>query len=46
MSLSELYNNILEGFEEKIYKEVFNALAAGQSAAGTGYNAITTNTTK
>lgn len=46
MSLSELYSNILEGFEEKIYKEVFNALAAGQSAAGTGYNAITTNTTK
>ena len=46
MSLSELYNNVLEGFEEKIYKEVFNALAAGQSAAGTGYNAITTNTTK
>ena len=46
ISLSELYNNILEGFEEKIYKEVFNALAAGQSAAGTGYNAITTNTTK
>ena len=46
MSLSELYNNVLEGFEEKIYKEVFNALAAGQSAAGTGYNAITTTTTK
>lgn len=46
MSLSELYNNVLEGFEEKIYKEVFNALAAGQSAAGTGYNAVTTNTTK
>ena len=46
MSLSELYNNVLEGFEEKIYNEVFNALAAGQSAAGTGYNAITTNTTK
>lgn len=46
MSLNELYNNVLEGFEEKIYKEVFNALAAGQSAAGTGYNAITTNTTK
>lgn len=46
MSLSELYNNVLEGFEEKIYKEVFNALAEGQSAAGTGYNAITTNTTK
>lgn len=46
MSLSELYNNILEGFEEVIYKEVFNALAAGQSAAGTGYHAMTSNTAK
>ena len=46
MSLSELYNNVLEKKKKKIYKEVFNALAAGQSAAGTGYNAITTNTTK
>ena len=46
MSLSELYNNVLEGFEEKIYKEVFNALAAGESAGGMGYDAITTNTTK
>ena len=46
MSLSDLYNNILEGFEEIIYKEVFNALASGQSAAGAGYNAKTANTTK
>lgn len=46
MSLSELYNNILEGFEEIVYKEVFNALAAGQSAAGAGYHAMTSNTAK
>lgn len=46
MSLSELYNNILEGFEEIVYKEVFNALAAGQSAAGAGYHAMTSNTVK
>lgn len=46
MSLSELYNNILEGFEEIVYKEVFNALAAGQSAAGAGYNAMVSNTAK
>ena len=38
MSLAELYSNILEGFEEVIYKEVFNALAAGSSA--TGHDAI------
>ena len=46
VTLGELFANIEEGFEEIVYKEVFNALAAGQSAAGTGYNAITTNTTK
>lgn len=34
MSLAELYSNILEGFEEIIYKEVFNALASGQAVAG------------
>ena len=34
MSLSELYNNILEGFEEIVYKEVFNALASGTAVAG------------
>lgn len=32
MSLAELYANVLEGFEEEIYKEVFNALASGVSA--------------
>lgn len=46
MSLSELYTNILEGFEERIYKEVFNALASGSSAAGQGYDAMKSNTTK
>lgn len=34
MSLAELYANILEGFEEIIYKEVFNALAVGTPVAG------------
>lgn len=33
-SLAELYSNILEGFEEIVYKEVFNALAAGAPVAG------------
>ena len=46
VSLGELYANILEGFEEIIYKEVFNALAAGQSTAGAGYNAKTISTNK
>ena len=46
VSLGELYTNILEGFEEIIYKEVFNALAAGQSTAGAGYNAKTISTNK
>lgn len=40
-SLAELYANILEGLEEVVYKEVFNALASGSSASG--YNAMTTN---
>ena len=34
MSLAELYSNILEGFEEIVYKEVFNALASGKAVAG------------
>ena len=34
MSLGELFNNILEGFEEAIYKEVFNALASAEAVAG------------
>ena len=34
MSLSELFNNILEGFQEIVYREVFNALAAGNAAIG------------
>ena len=36
MSLAELYANILEGFEEIVYKEVFNALAQGNAVAGYG----------
>lgn len=36
MSLAELYSNILEGFEEIVYKEVFNALAQGNAVAGYG----------
>ena len=46
VSLGELYTNILEGFEEIIYKEVFTALAAGHSTAGAGYNAKTISTNK
>ena len=38
MSLAELYANILEGFQEIVYKETFNALASGVPAAG--YNRI------
>lgn len=34
MSIGELYNNILEGFQEAIYKEVFNELATGTPVAG------------
>ena len=44
-SLAELYSNILEGFEEIVYKEVFNALAAGAPVAGydrVGGNSVTT----
>ena len=37
MTLGELFANIQEGFEEIIYKEVFNALAAGE---GTVSNSI------
>lgn len=40
MSLAELYANVLEGFEEEIYKEVFKALASGASALDSRYNAI------
>lgn len=47
MSLAELYSNILEGFEEIIYKQVFNALAAGTPVAGYGRiekdGSVTTN---
>ena len=35
-SLAELYANILEGFEEIVYKEVFEALAFGAAVAGYG----------
>lgn len=34
MSLAELYSNILEGFQEIVYKDVFNALASGSAVAG------------
>lgn len=34
MSLAELYANILEGFQEIVYKEVFNALATGTGITG------------
>ena len=34
ITLGELFNNILEGFEEAIYKEVFNALASAPAVAG------------
>lgn len=43
MSLGELFANILEGFEEVVYKEVFNALATG--APATGHGRITPATT-
>ncbi len=36
MSLAELFTNILEGFEEIVYKETFNALASGSAVAGYG----------
>lgn len=39
VSLSDLFTNILEGFEEIIYREVFNSLAKGEGVAG--YNAET-----
>ena len=34
LSLADLYSNILEGFQEIVYKEVFNALASGRAVAG------------
>lgn len=41
MSLAELYANVLEGFEEEIYKAVFEALASGVSAFNNGtYDAV------
>lgn len=48
MTLGELFSNILEGFEEIVYKEVFNALATGSAVAGysrikEGDSAVTTN---
>ena len=33
-SLAELYNNVLEGFEEAVYKEVFDALVSGSAVSG------------
>ena len=36
VSLAELYANVLEGFQEIVYKEVFNALASGAPVAGYG----------
>ena len=34
LSLSELWANIVEGFQEVMYKEIFNALATGEAVAG------------
>ena len=45
LSLAELYSNILEGFEEIVYKEVFNALASAKPVAGydrSGHDSPTT----
>ena len=45
ISLAELYTNILEGFQEIVYKETFNALASAAPAAGydrIGGNSVTT----
>ena len=47
-SLSELFNNVLEGMEEIVYKDVFDALAAGESALAASestekYNAVKYN---
>lgn len=39
-TLADLFNNILEGFEELLYKEIFNALATGIPAAGSAYDRI------
>lgn len=36
MSLAELFSNILEGFQEIVYKETFNALASGTAVVGYG----------
>lgn len=49
-SLGDLYNNVLEGFQEIVYKEVFNALATGAPVAGykriDGGNSSNVTTTK
>ena len=42
MSLSELFNNILEGFQEIVYKEVFTALSTGAAAMGVDHKITTT----
>lgn len=42
ISLGELFQNILEGFEERVYIEVFKALAAGKGVT----NAVTAETGK
>ena len=45
VSLAELYTNILEGFEEIVYKETFTALASGAPVAGysrVGGDSVTT----
>lgn len=39
-TLADLFNNVLEGFEELLYKEIFNALATGVPAAGSAYDRI------
>ena len=45
VSLADLFNNILEGFEEIVYKQVFEALATGVAAAGANYGRIVDSAT-
>lgn len=42
-SLADLFSNILEGFEEEVYKSIFDALVSGSAVAG--YNKITDGAT-
>jgi len=40
ITLGELFNNIVEGFQEVVYKEVYNALISATPAAGAPYEKI------